>query len=520
MTTSTSAPLLLGVDGGTEGVRVGLFTAQGAPVAIARQPYPSQHARPGWAEQEPHDWWRGLASGVRRVLAEAGADPARVVGISVAATCFTMVCVGAHGRPLRPALLWMDSRAAEQAAEVSATGSPALRYSGGRHASAEWMLPKAMWLRQHERATYEATTWFADYAEWLAFRLTGERAASVDSAAIRCCYDRLEGGWPLALWDQVGLADLREKVPERVVLMGEVVGGLSAPVATELGLPAGIPVAGGGADAFVAMLGLGVTAPGTLAMVTGSSHVHLLQSAQPRHTEGLFGSYTDAVVPGQFTIEGGQIATGSMVAWYARLLQAGSSARRDPERLFAALNEDAAALPPGSQGVLALDYWQGNRTPHVDPNARGMLWGLALPHGPHHVFRALVESVCYGTESIIRTMRGAGAVVEEVVACGGALNSPLWVQTHADVSGVPIRTTAVPDAVVLGAAVLAATGAGLYPSTVEAAAAMVSDGPTVEPRAWATEAYRPWVELYLESYEAMRPLLHRAAALAARTAER
>ena len=509
-------PLLLGVDGGTEGVRIGLFTADGASVAVARHAYPTRHARPGWAEQDPDDWWSGVVQGVRRVLADSGVDPHRVVGIATAATSFTMVCVGAQDRPLRPALLWMDSRASAEATRVAATGSPALRCSGGRNASAEWMLPKALWLRHHEPETYDATRWFADYAEWIAFRLTGERAASVDSAAVRCYYDRLAGGWPVALWEDVGLPDLRDKVPDRVVLMGDVVGRLAPEVAGALGLPAGIPVAEGGADAFVAMLGLGVTQPGTLAMVTGSSHVHMLQTAEPRYVEGLFGSYTDAVVPGQFTVEGGQISTGSMVSWYARLLLGGGDAPPgETARLFATLNEDAARLPPGSGGVVALDYWQGNRTPHVDPHARGMIWGLGLPHGPHHVFRALVESVCYGTESIIRTMREAGNAVDDVVACGGALNSPLWMQTHADVSGVPIRTTRSPDAVMLGAAVLAATGAGLYASTVDAAAAMVAPGRVIEPRPAMTEAYAPWVQLYLEAYEAMRPLLHRASALAA-----
>lgn len=515
MTMTTSEPLVLGVDGGTEGLRAGVFTATGTPVALARQPYPSHHARHGWAEQDPDDWWRALLLCVRQVLADPAVDPRRVVGIATAATCYTMVCVGADGRTLRPALMWMDSRAAAEAEEIAATGSPALRRSGGRHASAEWMPAKALWLRRHEPATYAATAWFADYAEWIAFRLTGEQATSVDSAAIRCYYDRLAGGWPVDLWDAVGLGDLREKVAQRVLLMGEVVGGLSAAAATALGLPAGIPVAEGGADAFVAMLGLGVTAPGTLAMVTGSSHVHMLHTDAPRHAEGLFGSYTDAVVPGLFTVEGGQVSTGSMISWYARLLREGSTAQRDPARLFAALNEDAAALPPGSEGVMALDYWQGNRTPHVDPRARGMIWGLGLNHGPHHVYRALVESVCYGTESIVRTLRAAGNAVDEIVACGGALNSPLWVQTHADVSGLPVRTAAVPDAVALGAAVLAATGAGLHASTVEAAAAMVRPGTVVEPRAALTRAYQPWVEMYLESYEAMRPLLHRASALAA-----
>lgn len=516
MTVKPSDPLLVGIDGGTEGVRVGLFDATGVLLSIARHPYATRFPRAGWAEQDPGDWWTGVVGGIRSVIAQSGVDPARIAGIATAATSFTMVCVDAHDNPLRPALMWMDSRASVEAAEIAATGSPALRYSGGSQASAEWMLGKAMWLRRHEPATYAATTWFADYAEWVAFRLTGERAASADSAAIRCYYDRLRGGWPTDLWDAVGLPDLRRRVPDRVVLMGDVVGHLSPAAAEVLGLPAGVPVAEGGADAFVAMLGLGVTQPGSLAMVTGSSHVHMLQTAQPRYTEGLFGSYTDAVVPGQFTIEGGQITTGAMVSWYARLLQAGPVEPGDSHQLFETLNQQATQLPPGSEGVVALDYWQGNRTPHVDPHARGMVWGLSLSHGPHHVFRALIESVCYGTEGIIRTMRAAGNPVDEIVACGGALNSPLWVQIHADVSGLPIRTTGSTDVAVLGAAVLAATGAGLYASTVDAVAAMVHPGGVVEPRPEMTAAYRPWVDLYQEAYAAMKPLLHRASALAAR----
>lgn len=510
----TLGPLLIGIDGGTEGIRVGLFTADGRPIAVARESYPTVHAQPGWAEQEPEDWWRGAVSGVRRVLADSGAAPESIAGIGIACTSFSMVCVGPGDAPLRSALLWMDVRADAEAAEIASTGLTALRYSGGR-ASAEWMLSKVLWLRRHDPKTYQATTWFADYAEWLAFRLTDERATSINSAVIRCYYDRLTGGWPTELWDSVGVPELRERVPERVEPMGNVVGGLSSHAARVLGLPEGIPVAEGGADAFVAMFGLGVTGPGTLAMVTGSSHVHMLQTLEPSYTPGLFGAYTDAVVPGQFTIEGGQISTGSIINWYARLLGSGSTAPRDPGRFFGALNEDATKLSPGSGGLLALDYWQGNRTPHVDPRARGMLWGLSLTHGPQHIFRALIESVCYGTESIIRTMRSSGSIVEDVVACGGATNSPLWMQIHADVSGLPIRTPKVQDAVMLGAAVLAATGGGLYASTVDAARQMVTTGGTVEPRPEVTERYRPWVELYLESYDAMRPLLHRASDLAA-----
>lgn len=513
-------PLVLGVDGGTESIRVALFTATGEPVAVAREPYDTRHARPGWAEQEPDDWWRGLIAAVRRVLAESAVAPERVMGMAFACTCFTMVCVGADDRPLRPALLWMDVRSTVEADQIARSGAEALRMSATTHASAEWMLSKAMWLRRHEPGVYDATRWLADYAEWMTFRLTGSRSTSVNSAAIRAYYDRLTGGWPTDLWDRVGMSELRERVAPRVLLMGEQAGGLDAAAAAELGLVAGTPVAQGGADAFVAMLGLGVTGPGAVAMVTGSSHVHMLQADQPIHVPGLFGSYTDAVVPGQFTLEGGQTSTGSVVSWLIRLLRGRGCSPDQVAHTLAELNRAATDLPPGAQGLLALDYWQGNRTPHVDARARGMFWGLSLVHEPAHLFRAVVESICYGTESILRAMRSSGHPIDEVVACGGALNSPFWLQTHADVSGIPIRTTRVNDAAVLGAAILAAIGAGLYRDMPEATAAMVVADRVIEPRPALTEQYRPLLDLYAESYAAMRPLLHQAADLADREPSR
>lgn len=510
----------MGVDGGTESIRVGLFTATGEPVAVAREAYVTTHTRPGWAEQDPADWWRGLSSGVRRVLAESGVVPGQVTGMALACTCFTTVCVGADDRPLRPALLWMDVRSTVEADEIAHSGAAALRMSTGTHASAEWMLSKAMWLRRNERGVYDATRWMADYVEWLTFRLTGTRSTSVNSAAIRAYYDRLTGGWPTDLWDRVGMNDLRDRVASQVLLMGEQVGGLSASAAAGLGLVTGTPVAQGGADAFVAMLGLGVTGPGTVAMVTGSSHVHMLQAEQPIHVPGLFGSYTDAVVPGQFTLEGGQTSTGSVVSWLIRLLRGRDCSPDQVAGTLSQLNQAAAALPPGAHGLLALDYWQGNRTPHVDARARGMFWGLSLMHEPAHLFRAVIESICYGTEGILAAMRSSGRPVDEVVACGGALNSPFWLQTHADVSGVPIRTTKVNDAAMLGAAILAAIGAGLYRDMSEATAAMVDADRVIEPRQALTEQYRPLMDLYATSYDAMRPLLHHAADLADREPSR
>jgi ribulose kinase len=276
--------------------------------------------------------------------------------------------------------------------------------------------------------------------------------------------------------------------------------------AEETGLLAGTPVAQGGADAFVGMVGLGVVAPGSVALITGSSHLHLLQTDVPSYSSEVFGAYSDAVVPGQFTVEGGQASTGSVVNWFARHLGGGVP--------LAELGEAAGRVPPGSEGVMALDYWQGNRTPHVDADARGMFWGLSLHHERAHLFRALLESVCFGTEDVLRSMRAQGHDIRDMVACGGAVNSRVWMQMHADVSGTAIRTTQVPEAVTLGAAILAATGAGLHASVAEASRAMVRTAEVVEPDLAVTEQYRPHLELYLDSYAAMRPLMHRSAELA------
>ncbi len=280
-------------------------------------------------------------------------------------------------------------------------------------------------------------------------------------------------------------------------------------VAEELGLPAGIPVAEGGADAFVAMIGLNVLRPGKLAFITGSSHLHLGQSATPLHAKGIFGAYTDAVVPGQYTVEGGQVSTGSVVKWFKDNF-CGKEAALAAERgvdVYTILNELATPIPPGSEGLIVLDYWQGNRTPYVDPEARGIIRGLSLKHTTGHLFRAILEGIAYGTEHILRTFRRNGFVVDEMVAAGGPTKSPLWMQIHADVSNVPIILTTVPDGPALGSAILGAVAAGLFPDVQSAADRMVHVRARIEPDPAMHEAYRFYVDQYINTYPPLQPLI-------------
>lgn len=500
---------VLALDGGTESVRAALVDPNGRTIVFARAAYTTTHPRPGWAEQNPLDWWDCVVRSTREVLAQ-GIDPDSIVAVAASCTSCTVVASDEDGNPLRSALLWMDMRATGQGQRIGAIDHPALKVNGAPQVSAEWLLPKTLWLLENEPEIYRRASRITEYTDWLGHRLTGEWAANINTATIRGHYDRSAGGWPRSLQEQLGLGDLIDKLPSRVLDMGEVLGTLTSAAGAELGLNPGLPVAVGGADAYVGQIGLDVLSPGRVALITGSSHLHLLQTNAQSHAPGMFGTFVDAVVPGQFTAEGGQTSTGSVVKWFRRMVDGHyfGLAELASEIAYERLQRDAMVIPPGSDGLLALEYWQGNRTPYVDGAARGMLWGLSLHHSPAHIFRALVEAACFGTQNIFRTFEAAGHEVTEAVACGGAVQSQLWLQTHADVSNIPIIVTESPNAVSLGAAILATVAGGCHPDVASAASDMVREARRIEPDPGAHEAYQFFFQKYLDSYEAMNTHMH------------
>jgi ribulose kinase len=237
------------------------------------------------------------------------------------------------------------------------------------------------------------------------------------------------------------------------------------------------------------------------------------QSDHPGSGEGFFGAYTDAVVPGQYTVEGGQVSTGSVLKWFkdnfcADVVEEAEAKGVDPYDL---LNQRASELPVGSDGLIVNEYWQGNRTPYTDPEARGSIWGLSLHHTPAHLYKAIQEGVCYGTAHILRHMEAAGVDVRELVSAGGAANSREWMQMHADVTGVPIALTEVGDAPVLGCAILAAAGAGVHPDVRRAAEAMVHRTEVIEPDPERHREYQFFVDAYADTYPRVRDLVQAVA---------
>ena len=503
-------PYLMGIDFGTGGARVGIFDREGTALVFNSVEFETKFPRSGWAEQNPEDWWTSLGQASKGALEQSGVSPDEIAGISTDATTCTVVAMDSQDQVIRPALLWMDVRASDQALKLEETGDPALKYNGYGPVSAEWMPSKALWLKENERENYDNATHLVDCIDWLTFRLTGEWTASINTASFRAYYDRDEGGWPESLYEAVGLGDVIEKFPETVLDMGTAVGGLTKEAAEAMGLKEGTPVAQGGGDAFVGALGLGVTEPGKMALITGSSHVIVGQASEAHFGRGFFGSYTDGMIPGQYSVEGGQVSTGSIVAWFKNQFasDAAAKARERGVDVYDVLNEMAEDIPIGSDGLIVIDYFQGNRTPHTDPLARGAIWGLSLGHTPGHVFRAILEGICYGTEDIFRTMRHHGFQPGEAVVAGGPTKSELWMQMHADVSNVPVSVTKESEGPVVGSAMLAGVGAGVFENIQEAADAMVHTERTIEPNQEAHEAYQFYVDRYVETYPQMKESMH------------
>ncbi len=496
-----SGPYFLGLDVGTQSVRAGFFDGQGVAVAFGVSGLETTYPRPGWAEQDPADWWHAARKAVSLAMRAAGLTADQVAAIGLDCTACTVVACDLEGRPSRKALLWMDQRSALEAETISQTRDPVLRYVSGR-VSPEWMLPKALWLKRNEPDVYQRSPRIVECTDWMMYQLTGEWTLSLNHVAVKWNYARPDGGWPVGLLKGVGLEELLGKWPERIVPLGAGEAGLSPRAAGELGLAPGIPVAQGGIDAYLGMLGLGATQDGDVAVVVGSSTCHLAQSKAGVLGSGAAGCYPDATVPGLYTLEAGQTATGSILDWYRRHFAADQTraAEQRGDSVYAVLDELAAAVPAGSDGLIVRDDWQGNRSPYKNPAARGAIVGLSLAHGPGHVFRAIYEATACGTRHILADAAAHGLAVDRIFLGGGGAKSSLWLQIHADVLQRPIHVPKESEACALGSAMAATIAAGVHADWDQAAKAMVQFEREVEPNTANKAAYDDLFDRYVSLY--------------------
>lgn len=494
--------IVMGIDAGTGGVRVGLYTLQGEEIIFATTEYKTYHQNPGWAEQKPSDWWDCLCQSSKKAIETAGVDKEDIVSLSLDTTCCSVVMCMNDGTPLRDSLIWMDVRAAEEAELITKCEDPALKFNGYGNVSPEWMPCKALWLKKNEPENYAKAEKVCEFTDWYMYKLTGKWVGNLNNCACRWYYDAYNGGFPKSLYEKIGLLDVLDKFPQEIVPVGTNMGTISPEAAAQLGLSEKTIVGMGGVDAFIGMLGLGVVKPGSIALITGSSHLILGFTDVLKYANGMFGPYPEAVVPDYSIIEGGQTSTGSIISWFKNnfcqdLIEKG---KKEGKSAFDYLNEEAEKLEPGSDGLVALDFWQGNRTPYTDPNVRGMVYGFSLSHTRVHMYRAIMEAIAYGTENVFATFRENGVPVNEIYLGGGASNSDLFLQIHADVSNVVINVPENIQTPCVGSAILAAVAAGCYETIEEAANHMVKFSKIIEPNKENHEKYKQIFARYRAAY--------------------
>lgn len=491
---------VLGIDAGPGGLRARLFSLHGQPLGFAEQAYTTAYPLPGRAEQQPADWWRALVASVRLCLAQAAVDPAAVIGLAIDAPA-TILLVDRDGVPLTPGLLWLDRRGAAQAVRITATGDAVLRYCGGA-VPAEWPLPRALWLKEHEPALWERAHLLVEAASWLAWRLTGVWALGRCSAISRWHY-RPDDGWPTGLLHACGMPDLVGRLPEAVLPLGARAGTLTPRAAAELGLTTATTVALSGSDSYAGMVGINALEPGTMALITGSSTCQIAVWNEPVFDPGLWGPFKLAVAPGTWLLEAGQAGTGSTVRWLTDLMDGTALGVPAVGNRHVHVDQKATDVPPGAEGLTVIDHWQGSEAPVRDAGARGAITGLTPAHTPGHLLRAVYEGTAYGNRRILAALADIGVPIARMVACGGGAGSALWMQILADVAGAPVELTAVADAATLGTAICAATGAGAYADLRSAAAAMVRPARVFTPDERLRDVYDRGYSRYIATYEAL-----------------
>jgi xylulokinase len=492
---------VIGVDSSTTATKAVVWDRGGRAVAEGRAEFSLALPRPGWHEQDAEDWWRSTALAVRRAVEPVG--PASVEAIAVTHQRETFACLDEHGRPVRPAIVWMDVRATR---EVERLGSDEVHRLTGKPADTTPALYKLLWLREREPQTIERTRWVVDVHAFLVNRLTGSWRTTTACADPLGLIDMERLDWSDDLLGRVGLT--RERVPT-LVSPGEVVGELSAPASEQLGLPAGLPVVGGAGDGQSAGLGTNATRPGSAYLNLGTAVVAGTMSdhyAWDRAFRTLIGA-----VPGTYALETLLQGGTYTVNWFRERI-----ATLDTRQLGLDLQDvdvleaSAARLAPGAEGLLLVPYWASAQTPYWDPAARGVLFGLAGHHGKAHLFRALMEGIAFEQRLALEGMeQGLGRPLELLLTTGGGSRSALWRQILADVTRKAVVVCREAETTSLGAGIHAAAAVGWHGSLLEAAQAMTGTGARHEPGERAAARYDELFAIYREIYPRTAPL-HRA----------
>ncbi|MFQ1020727.1 xylulokinase [Tardisphaera saccharovorans] len=500
---NVSPPYYLGVDIGTTGAKVILVDVGGYVVAEHVEEYPLYTPKLGWTEQEPEDWWAAVKRALSSFWAQ-GIKPDDIEGIGLTGQMHGLVSVDLSFKPIRRAILWNDQRTGSQASEMAKKlGLDRIIRITGSYPHTGFTAPKLLWLKENEPSNYARVSKFMLPKDYIGLKLTGKAVTDVNDASGTSLFDVSKRSWSHEL---IGELDISEDVLPDVMESPSVRGEVTAKVSEETGLRAGTPVVAGAGDQGAAGVGSGAVREGIGSINVGTSGVVFSSSDSYRYDrKGRLHSFCHAV-PGKWHVMGVMLAAGGSLRWFRDTLG-------EPERTTALLagldvydiiTQEASLVQPGSEGVIFLPYLSGERTPHGDPDARGVFFGLSLKHTKRHMARAVLEGVAYGLRDSFELMTAMGVTPSEFRIMGGGSKSPLWRKIIADVFGRPIYTMEVDEGSSYGAAILGAVGAGAFSRVEDAVKAMVKTKDFAEADAENHRIYDAWYQLYRSLYPSLK----------------
>jgi xylulokinase len=492
--------LVLAVDCSTSAAKAVVFGRDGRSLSSGRQAFAMAKTAEGRHEQNAHDWWRATSASIAAAMSDV--DPARIAAIAVTHQRETFVCIDDDGEPVRPAIVWADNRSVPQVAKY---GSDETHRISGRVPDITPAIFKLAWLREHEPETLQRSARISDVAAYLHARLTGRWITSASSGDSLGVMDLASQQWSPELCAIAGV-DPRQ-LPE-IAVPGSVIGPVLADVAASVGLEPGTPVIAAAGDGQCAALGTGVTESDTMYLNLGTALVAGFVSSDYRWSRK-YRTVLDAQGTGYlleaFTQSGTYLVSWFIDTFAPALLAQGADPACSAREVD--LEQRAGSVPPGSDGLFALPYWNGAQTPYWDGGARGAVIGWSGIHTGAHLYRALLEGAAYETRLQVDGVEAdTGQTVTGFLATGGGSRSEMWSQIIADVTGRKVTICAESETTALGAAMIATCAVGIHPDLRAAAAAMTRTVQTIVPRPEAVEQYRAKYERYLQIYPTVREI--------------
>jgi xylulokinase len=491
----------IGIDIGTTGVKAVLIDRSGALLAEATIPHDLHSPHAGWAEETPTDWEHGALSALRAVAAHPNCLPREIAAIGVSGMVPAMVLLDANGKPLRPSIQQNDARATVEIDELTEELDQQRLYGHTLgFTNQQHIAPRLRWVQRHEPEVWAKTRTILGSYDLITARLTGIAPADCS----------LELNWAI----ESGLFDVRERVwvPELLKAVDltrdyfppvraptDIAGGLDGTIARESGLVAGTPVIAGSADHVASALAAGLRDDGDTLIKFGGAGDILFCTSEPLSHPKLFIDAHD--IPGKYLINGCMAASGSLVKWFVSDIL-GQTADKATLQAF---DQRALAIPAGSDGLIVLPYFLGEKTPLMDPRAKGVIFGLDLHHGPEHIFRAMLEAVIYGFRHHLDVLWEAGHTPARIVATNGGVSSGLWRNIAADVLNAPVTSFKGHPGSSLGVAFTAGMAGGVFDDWSDIDR-FLTDAVVDRPDPEQTRVYDRGYTIYRELYERLRDL--------------